>query len=66
MKRYPITPDDFSIMHYRMATGEAMTIPVRSDVTLTDGTVIKNMLSWGSPRAYELFHDNGVLYSRHK
>lgn len=66
MERYPITSEDFSNMHYRMATGESMTIPVRSDMTLTDGSVIKNMLTWGNPLAYEMYHDNGVLYSRYK
>lgn len=66
MKRYPITSEDFSAMHYRMARGEPLTIPVRGDITLTDGSVIENMLTWGSPRAYEFFHDNGVLYSRYK
>lgn len=64
--QYPITPEDFSLMHSRMAAGESCTIPVRDDLSLTDGSVTKNIRSWGSPLAYELFHANGVLYSRRK
>lgn len=54
MKEYPLQPEDFVEMGRRMANKELCTIPIRGDIELRDGRIAENVLTWGSPRAYEI------------
>ena len=56
MKNYPLTRDDLAESTRRAARGEVCTIPVRNDVTLLNGTVATNFLSWGSSKCYRISH----------
>ena len=66
MTNYEITKDDLVEMSRRMARKETCCIPVRVDITLTDGQIAKNCLTWGSPEAYELVEKHGVILSKLK
>lgn len=63
---YEITKEDLIEMGRRMARKESCCIPVRSDITLTDGRIAKNCLAWGSSEAYELVERHGVILSKLK
>lgn len=63
--RYPITPEDIQQGHDRQVSGEMTWIPVRMDVKLTDGRNLENVLTWGSPLAWEYFKgEDGLTYTR--
>lgn len=66
----PLTKDDFAAMHHRMtAPTDSYTdcyIPVREDVELTNGTIIKGMMSWGHPDAYKFIRHSGQVYAVRK
>lgn len=66
MTNYEITKDDLVEMGRRMTRKETCCIPVRVDITLTDGQITKNCLTWGSPEAYELVEKHGVILSKLK
>lgn len=38
-------------------------VPVREDVTLTNGNVIEGLLSWGHPNCYKIIMHNDRMYS---
>lgn len=62
MANHPITDDDMCAMRARIARGEPCYMPVRVDTITSKGHVIINMLSWGSPLAYEFVPRNGQVY----
>lgn len=54
MKKYPLTNSDLAESTRRTARGELCTIPIREDITLLNGTVATNCLTWGSSRCYRI------------
>jgi hypothetical protein len=64
-KEYPLTDDDLQEIGRRMARGETCYIPIRRDITLSDGRIAENCLTWGSPVCYyvaKVPQVKGVLY----
>jgi hypothetical protein len=53
-KEYQLTDDDLAEIGRRMARGEDLIIPIRSDIELIDGRIAENCLTWGHPNAYKI------------
>lgn len=54
---YPLTTDDMAI-----AASRPGDIPIREDVTLCDGRIIRKMLCYGSPKYYSIQVRDGKFY----
>jgi hypothetical protein len=62
MRTYPLTKDDLAQMGERMARGEGCTIPIRSDMDMTDGGTFVAGLSWGHRECYRLVKRGDAIY----
>lgn len=54
MNEYALTKEDLDEIGHRMARGESCIIPIRQDWPSKTGAPFENMLTWGSPKAYEI------------
>ena len=60
----PLHSSDIELIQSRVnSCHPECNVPVREDVTLTNGDVIKGLLTWGHPNCYKLTIHNGKVYA---